>query len=259
LGVLGGGVSWGRHCLGVGGIHLPCTLSFWTGVSYARQEFPMRGVSLMTKFSLAAMLGLAVGGGAKVLPAPAVDLPSAAESEKTRTAVFAGGCFWCTEVVFEQLEGVSEVVSGYVGDVKANANYEQVSAGVTKHAEAIRITYDPGKITYGQLLQVFFSVHDPTTKDRQGPDWGHQYRSAVFFANEEEKKVATAYIEQLGAAKSFEKPIVTTVEPMGDGFFDAEKYHQDYVKHNPGNPYVRVNALPKVEKVRELFPERIKK
>lgn len=213
----------------------------------------------MAKIGLAGILGMAVAAGAGALPVPEKDLPPPADTETTRVAIFAGGCFWCTEVVFEQLDGVSSVVSGYIGDSKANATYEKVSAGETKHAEAIAITYDPRKITYAQLLQVFFTIHDPTTKDRQGPDWGHQYRSAIFFANDAEKAVAQAYIDQLTAAKTFPKPIVTTLEPMGAGFFDAEKYHQDYVRHNPGNPYVQVNAIPKVEKLRKLYPEKLKK
>jgi peptide-methionine (S)-S-oxide reductase len=129
-----------------------------------------------------------------------------------------------------------------------------VSAGATRHAEAIRITYDPRKVTYGKLLRVFFTLHDPTTLDRQGPDWGRQYRSAIFYASDDEKRVAKAYIDQLGAAKAFASPIVTTLEPLGAGFFPAEAYHQDYVKHHPDHPYVRAHALAKIKKVRETFP-----
>lgn len=188
------------------------------------------------------------------LPAPAVDLPPAAENETSRTAVFAGGCFWCTEAVFEALDGVSAVVSGYAGGTKETANYKLVSDGKTDHAEVIEITYDPRKISYGKLLQVFFATHDPTTKDRQGPDWGRQYRSAVFYANEDEKRVAAAYIAQLDEAKAFPAKIVTTLEPL-EAFYAAEQYHQDFVQRNPEHPYVRAWALPKIEKVKKHFPD----
>jgi peptide-methionine (S)-S-oxide reductase len=193
---------------------------------------------------------------AEDLPKPATDVPSGKEGE-SRTAVFAGGCFWCTEAVFEQLDGVSDVVSGYAGGTKESADYEKVSEGKTDHAEAIRITYDPLKVTYGTLLRVFFATHDPTTKDRQGPDWGRQYRSAVFYANEDEKRVAEAYIKQLEGAKVFAAPIVTTLEPLSE-FYEAEKYHQDYVKNNPSHPYVQQWAVPKVKKVREKFKDELK-
>lgn len=186
------------------------------------------------------------------LPDPAADLKPA-ESQTTATAILAGGCFWCTEAAFELLDGVSDVTSGYAGGSKADAKYEKVGAGVTGHAEAIRITYNPQKISYGKLLKVFFDIHDPTTKDRQGPDTGTQYRSAIFYENEDQKKVAEAYIKQLTDAKVFGKPIVTTVEPIGDGFFDAEAYHQNYVQHNPDNPYVQINSMPKVEKVKQKY------
>ena len=193
---------------------------------------------------------------AEDLPKPAVDLP-AGEPGETRTAVFAGGCFWCTEAVFEQLDGVSDVVSGYAGGTKETADYEKVSNGKTDHAESIRITYDPSKITYGQLLRVFFATHDPTTKDRQGPDWGRQYRSAIFFANEDERRVAEAYVKQLDEAKLFGGPIVTTLEPL-TAFYEAEKYHQDFVTRNPSHGYVQQWAVPKVEKVRKNFKDQLK-
>jgi methionine-S-sulfoxide reductase len=193
------------------------------------------------------------------LPEPKQDLPAPAESETTRTAIFAGGCFWCVEAVFEQLDGVSEVVSGYIGDSKETANYDAVCSGDTKHAEAVKIVYDPRKITYAALLRVFFTTHDPTTLNRQGPDAGTQYRSAIFFANDQEKAVAAAYIGQLAEAKSFAQPIVTTLEPLGAGFFPAEKYHQDFAKLNPNHGYVRQWSQPKVAKVQEKFPEKLKK
>lgn len=191
------------------------------------------------------------------MPRPEADL-MAAQDGATRTAVFAGGCFWCVEAVFEQLDGVIEVVSGYAGGTAETADYQLVSSGATAHAEVVRITYNPAKISYGQLLQVFFATHDPTTKDRQGPDWGKQYRSAIFFAEEEEKKVAEAYIKQLEEDKVFEKPIVTTLEPLGDGFFPAEEYHQDFVARNPNHPYVQRWAVPKVAKVHKDFKDLLK-
>jgi peptide-methionine (S)-S-oxide reductase len=190
------------------------------------------------------------------LPKPTTDLPGGKEGE-TRSAVLAGGCFWCTEAVFEQLGGVSDVTSGYAGGTKETANYEQVSQGNTDHAESIRITYDPSKISYGELLRVFFSLVDPTTKDAQGPDHGRQYRSAIFYANDDEKRVAEAYIKQLEDAKLFKAPIVTTLEPL-KGFYPAEQYHQDYVTCNPNNPYVQRWAIPKVLKVKEKFKNETK-
>lgn len=188
-------------------------------------------------------------------PEPSADLAAPADGAAQATAVFAGGCFWCTEAVFEQLQGVSAVVSGYAGGAQDTADYRAVSAGQTKHAEVIQITYDPNQITYGQLLKVFFTIaHDPTQLNRQGPDWGTQYRSAIFYQSEDEKQVAAAYIAQLDEAKLFTKPIVTTLEPL-DAFYPAEDYHQDYVKHNPAQPYVVHHALPKVEKLRSKYPD----
>lgn len=191
------------------------------------------------------------------LPEPAVDLAAPEGEEQQRTAVFAGGCFWCVEAVFEQLNGVMDVQSGYAGDTAENATYEKVSSGQTKHAEAIQITYNPSKITYGQLLRVFFATHDPTTKDRQGPDWGHQYRSAIFYENDEQKRVAEAYIRQLEEAKVFApKKIVTTLEPL-EAFYPAEGYHQDFARQNPTHPYIQQWAVPKLKKLRETFPDKI--
>lgn len=188
-------------------------------------------------------------------PTPKEDAPAAVPSKAT--AVFAGGCFWCTEAVFEQLVGVSDVVSGYSGGDKATANYKAVCEGDTGHAEVIRITYDPSKITYGQLLRVFFATHDPTQLNRQGADVGTQYRSAVFYASEEEKRVTEAYIRQLNEAGVYPKPIVTTLEPL-TAFYPAEDYHQDYATCNPFQPYIKYNAAPKVEKVRSKFSDLVK-
>lgn len=192
---------------------------------------------------------------AKKLPAPSMDVP--AESG-TKTAVFAAGCFWCVEAVFENLKGVSDVQSGYAGDSKESAKYKLVASGATKHAEVVQITYDPKKITYGQLLHVLFSTHDPTTLNRQGPDRGTQYRSAIFFANDKEREVATKYIAQLNAAKIFDNRIVTSLEPLTK-FYPAEQYHQDFVERNPNHGYVRMWAIPKVEKRTKLFPQLLSK
>ena len=165
------------------------------------------------------------------------------------TAVFAGGCFWCTEAVFEPVKGVLEVVSGYAGGTKASADYKLVSSGMTQHAEAIRILYDPQLVSYDTLLELFFTVaHDPTTLNRQGNDVGKQYRSAVFYRDDAQKQHVQTYISKLKASGKFDKPIVTTLEPLGE-FYSAEDYHQDYVKLNPTNPYVRHVAIPKVEKL----------
>src|SRR5688572_8197485 len=166
------------------------------------------------------------------------------------TAVLAGGCFWCTEAAFEQLAGVLDVTSGYIGGLAETANYRAVCSGSTGHAEAIRITYDPTRISYEQLLDVFFDAHDPTQLNRQGADVGTQYRSAIFFTSEAQRKSAAQRIAELEAAKAFASPIVTTVEPAGE-FYEAEGYHQDYARQHPMQTYIQSVALPKVCKVRE--------
>ena len=194
---------------------------------------------------------------AKTAPDPVADL-DLPQDAPPQTAVVAGGCFWCTEAVFEQLQGVSEVVSGYAGGKQETAEYRAVSSGQTKHAEVIRITYDPAQITYGQLLKIFFTIaHDPTQLNRQGPDHGTQYRSAIFYENDQQKHVAQAYIKQLDDAKVFDNPIATTLEPL-DQFYTAEGYHQDFVRLNPDHPYVQQQALPKVTKVHKLYANRVK-
>lgn len=186
-------------------------------------------------------------------PQPAADLDQ--QGVTKATVVFAGGCFWCTEAVFEQLKGVSDVVSGYAGGSAATANYSTVGSGNTGHAEVIGITYDPSQISYGQLLRVFFATHDPTQLNGQGNDIGTQYRSAIFYNNDDEKRVAAVYIKQLDETKSlFKKPIVTTLEPL-EKFYEAELYHQDYARQNPNQPYVKFHALPLADKVDKLFPE----
>ena len=174
------------------------------------------------------------------------------------TAVFAGGCFWCTEAVFKPLEGVIDVASGYAGGTADTATYEAVCSGATNHAEAIRIRYAPARITYGQLLKVFFAVaHDPTHLNRQGNDRGRQYRSAICVSNPRERAVAQAYITQLDAAKLFSSPIVTTLEPL-ETFYEAELYHQNFVARNPAQPYVAAVALPKLAKLKKTFGDRLK-
>jgi peptide methionine sulfoxide reductase msrA/msrB len=175
----------------------------------------------------------------------------------TATAVFAGGCFWCTEAAFEQIKGVLDVQSGYAGGSKETARYERVSGGDTGHAEAIRITYDPKRISYDQLLDVFFDAHDPTQLNRQDNDAGTQYRSTIFYVNEIEQRAAQAKIKQLTAAKAFPRPIVTTLEPVKE-FYPAEEYHQDYARRHPDQPYIQYHALPKVCTVRDKHRDLIK-
>lgn len=189
-------------------------------------------------------------------PDPVLD---AKPAQGTQTAILAGGCFWCTEAVFEIMEGVEDVVSGYSGGTEETARYDIVSTGRTGHAEAIAITYDPAKVSYGQLLKIFFAVaHDPTTLNRQGNDNGPQYRSAIFYATEEQKQVAEAYIRQLDAAHLYRSPIVTQVVKF-DKFYTAEKYHQDYAGRNRQNPYIIHVSDPKVEKLKKAFPGCVRK
>jgi peptide-methionine (S)-S-oxide reductase len=188
------------------------------------------------------------------LPDPAFDAPLAM-ARGERTVVLAGGCFWGVEAVFEHVKGVTNVVSGYSGGAAKTADYELVSAGETGHAEAVRITYDPSQITYGRLLKIFFSVaHDPTQLNRQGPDTGTQYRSAIFYADAEQKRIAESYVNQLNGAKVFARPIVTQVAAL-KAFYEAEAYHQDYATHHPDQPYIKAHDLPKVENLHKRFPE----
>ncbi|HLH23612.1 MAG TPA: peptide-methionine (S)-S-oxide reductase MsrA [Chloroflexota bacterium] len=190
-------------------------------------------------------------------PDPARDIdPSSVNGEQT--AVFAGGCFWCVEAVFEPVEGVIDAVSGYAGGTAETADYETVCSGTTDHAEAVRIRYDPKRITYGQLLKLFFSIaHDPTQLNRQGNDHGRQYRSAIFYADEAQKEVAEAYIRQLDEAHVFDAPIVTRLEPLR-GFYEAEDYHQGYAERNPFQPYIAYTAAPKVKKLHQYYGDKLK-
>lgn len=188
-------------------------------------------------------------------PDPPIDIPP--ERDREQIAVLAAGCFWCVEAVFRQLDGVLEVTSGYAGDTAETANYRTVCNGATNHAEVIRVRFDPRKITFGEILKVFFSVaHDPTQLDRQGADVGRQYRSSVFHVDEEQKRVAEAYIERLNGEKAFGRPVVTRLEPL-TAFYPAEDYHQDYAALNPEQPYVACTVPPKLEKLRKQFGDRL--
>src|ERR1700744_487728 len=189
---------------------------------------------------------------AVIIPAPATDVKAA---DGVQTVVIAGGCFWGVQGVFQHTAGVVNAVSGYAGGNKSTADYNMVSTGTTGHAESVEVKYDPKKISYGKILQIFFSVaHDPTQLNRQGPDSGTQYRSAIFTTSDEQKKGAAVEIAQLNAAKVYSKPIVTKVGPL-EGFFAAEGYHQDYLTLHPNQPYIAYNDIPKVENLKKMFAE----
>jgi peptide-methionine (S)-S-oxide reductase len=222
-------------------------------------------LKLASPLRLAALAGIALAGmllwrspllGAEapvIIAAPVVDNPKAAGP--AQTVVLAGGCFWGVQGVFEHVRGVRNVVAGYAGGEKSTAQYETVSSGTTGHAESVKITFDPAAISYGQILQIAFSVvHDPTQLNRQGPDEGTQYRSAVFYADDNQKHIAEAYISQLDKSHVFPRPIVTKVDPL-KGFYAAESYHQDYLIRNPTQPYIAFNDLPKIENFRRTFPD----
>ena len=216
------------------------------------------------RWSLAALLAAGLAGAmwsmpgrsaerATVIPPPAVE--ATASTDETQSVVLAGGCFWGVQAVFQHVKGVTNAVSGYAGGTKDTARYNVVSSGTTGHAEAVEITFDPRQISYGRILQIYFSVaHDATQLNRQGPDEGPQYRSAIFFANPEQQRVAQAYIAQLDKAGTFKKPIVTQLTKY-DAFYPAEAYHQDYATMHPENPYIVYNDLPKVENLKKLFPD----
>ncbi|MGJ7514903.1 peptide-methionine (S)-S-oxide reductase MsrA [Pseudomonas baetica] len=195
-------------------------------------------------------------GGAEeavIIPPPTLDEITQARSE---TAVFAGGCFWGVQGVFQHVKGVKNAVSGYAGGAANTAQYERVSGGNTGHAESVEVTFDPSQVSYGTLLQIYFSVaHNPTELNRQGPDTGTQYRSALFTKSSEQQRVAQAYIAQLGAARSFDKPIVTKLESY-NGFYPAEEEHQDFLTEHPNHPYIVINDLPKVAALKQLYPDR---
>lgn len=210
-------------------------------------------ISALALGGIAISVPMAVAQEGIAIPAPVVD--EQAGSMSTETAVFAGGCFWGVQGVFQHVEGVTNAVSGYAGGAKETAQYETVGSGNTGHAESVRVTFDPRKVSYGHLLQVYFSVaHDPTQLNRQGPDTGTQYRSTIFPKSDEQARVAKAYIEQLNKARVFDAAIVTTIEP-DKMFYPAEGYHQDFLTNNPGYPYIVYNDMPKIENLKTIFPK----
>jgi peptide-methionine (S)-S-oxide reductase len=222
----------------------------------------MRGrLSFLRLAGFLAAATLIVSGeasAAQSFPDPAMDVPASADTGK-QTAVLAGGCFWGIEGLFERVKGVKDAVSGFAGGEKNTAHYEMVSEGNTGHAESVKVTFDPKQVTYGQLLKIFFSVgHDPTELNRQGPDTGTQYRSAIFYENDDQKKVAEAYIRQLDEAHIFPRKIVTQVVPL-KGFYDAEAYHQHFLVNNPTYPYIVYNDLPKIAALKKQYPQMCKR
>ncbi len=218
------------------------------------RRLPGRLAALVTLVSMTLIQACGAASSAETLPPPAADVPAQA-AKGLQTAVFAGGCFWGVEAVFRHLKGVSSSVSGYAGGPANLADYRSVGSGSTGHAESVQVTYDPAQVSYGQLLRIFFSVaHDPTQLNRQGPDYGTQYRSAIFATSDEQKRVAQAYIDQLNQAKVFKRPIVTQVVAL-PAFYPAEAYHQNYLALHPNEPYIVINDLPKVAALRQQFPE----
>ncbi|HXB61293.1 MAG TPA: peptide-methionine (S)-S-oxide reductase MsrA [Acidobacteriaceae bacterium] len=215
-------------------------------------SMPMRSAILAFSLALASSIGCRAATRQPV-PSPQQDAPLA-HAHGNAAAIFAGGCFWGTQSVFERVKGVVSTTVGYAGGSASTATYDQVTTETTGHAESVKVVYDPSKITYGQLLQIFFSVvHDPTQLNRQGPDVGTSYRSAIFYTNEEQHRISTAYIAQLDAAKAFPKPIVTQVVPL-KGFYNAEDYHQHYADQNPDNPYIKICDVPKIKALEQEFP-----
>jgi peptide-methionine (S)-S-oxide reductase len=217
---------------------------------------PWRIASLFGAVALGALLLRTPLLGAEapvIISPPVIDNPKS--TGPLQSAVLSGGCFWGVQGVYEHVRGVKNVLAGYAGGERATAEYETVSSGTTGHAESVKITFDPAMISYGQILQIAFSVvHDPTQLNRQGPDVGTQYRSAIFYADDTQKRIAEAYIRQLDQAHAFARPIVTQVNQL-KGFYPAEAYHQDYLIHNPNQPYIVFNDLPKIENFRRTFPE----
>ena len=213
-----------------------------------------RNVVIAAAIAVALIASVKAASRAVSLPDPEIDDPLGASSSKA-SLVLAGGCFWGIEELYQHVRGVTDAVSGYSGGSAHNANYELVSLGTTGHAESVKVTYDPSKITYGQLLKIFFAVaHDPTQKGGQGPDVGTEYRSVIFFADEHQQTIAAAYIAQLTAAGAFKRSITTQVVPL-TAFYEAEAYHQNYAVHNPTQPYIVINDLPKVEALKKQFPQ----
>jgi peptide-methionine (S)-S-oxide reductase len=211
-------------------------------------------LSIAVGLGAAALALVSAAGPAVSIPAPALDNPKV--SGPTQTAVIAGGCFWGVQGVYQHVRGVQQALSGYSGGTRETADYETVSRGASRHAESVEIRFDPKQVSYGEILQIYFSVvHDPTQLDRQGPDVGPQYRSSIFYADDTQKRIAEAYIAQLDRAKVFGRAIVTRVDPLG-GFYPAEAYHQDFLIRNPTYPYIVVHDLPKIEHLKKMFPDR---
>jgi peptide-methionine (S)-S-oxide reductase len=215
---------------------------------------------ILVLIALLATLGVGLPGAALaveravILPAPAVDNPKV--TAPPQTAVIAGGCFWGVHGVYQHVRGVQKVLSGYAGGTKATADYDAVSRGTTGHAESVEIRFDPKELSYGEILQIYFSVvHDPTQLNRQGPDTGPQYRSNIFYVDESQQRIAQAYIAQLAKAKVYRRAIVTRVDPL-NGFYPAETYHQDFLLNNPTYPYIVIHDLPKIEQLKQVFPAR---
>jgi len=210
--------------------------------------------ALILGFTITVLFSTGNAAPKAAIPPPTTDA-SLTPTPGKQSAVFAGGCFWGTQAVFQRVKGVTKTTAGYAGGSATTATYDQVTTETTGHAESVEVVYDSSKITYGQLLRIFFSVvHDPTQLNRQGPDVGTSYRSAIFYTNDEQRRIATAYIAQLDAAKTFPKPIVTDVTPL-KGFYRAEDYHQDYALHHPDNPYILVCDRPKISALKEQFPD----
>ena len=221
-----------------------------------RRRILQGGLVALAAIPLAGLAGRLVAAAetAVVIPPPAVDGPSAGAGT-LQTAVLAGGCFWGVQAVYQHTKGVTKALSGYAGGQKDSAHYEMVGTGRTGHAESVSITYDPQQISYGKILQIYFSVaHNPTELNRQGPDFGTQYRSAIFYADDEQKRIASAYIAQLQQADIFGSPIVTKLEPLS-GFYAAEDYHQDFLVVHPSYPYIVFNDLPKLDNLKQVFPD----
>lgn len=218
------------------------------------------GLSLVFLALLAAVVlmggrKMAIAADAKREPIPAPVVDETTPGSNSETAVFAGGCFWGVQSVFQRVRGVTATTAGYSGGTAESANYSMVSAGFTEHAEAVKVVFDPSKVSYGTLLRIFFSVvHDPTQLNRQGNDIGRSYRSAIFYTTPEQQKIAAAYIDQLDAAHVFPKKIVTQLAPL-EAFYDGEEYHQDYAEKNPHNPYILVCDIPKIAGLKQQFPE----
>lgn len=209
---------------------------------------------ISSRVAVGIVFGALLSAGSPMIPPLKSDVPLARQSGK-ETAVFAGGCFWGVQSVFQRVRGVIKTTAGYAGGTKETATYRQVITETTDHAESVEVVFDPSRITYGQMLRIYFSVaHDPTQLNRQGPDVGKSYRSEIFYTTEEQEKLAKAYIAQLDQGKVFSKPIVTLVSPL-KAFYRAEDYHQDYAYHNPDNPYIQVCDVPKIKALKEQFPE----